>query len=142
MPCCREIAKELQVNLLGYDYSGYGASSGQPTVLNTLADIDACYKWLLDHGKKPGDIVIYGQSVGSGPSCYLGAKKSGVAGVILHSPLATGNIPSASLLQSLIYNANPILCQTPVMCPHFDGSWIARHVCWLRHHHQAFHHSV
>ena len=31
-----------------------------------------------------------GQSVGSGPTCYLGAKVPGLAGVILHSPLATG----------------------------------------------------
>jgi dienelactone hydrolase len=84
------MARELKVNLMAYDYSGYGASNGQATVLNTLADIEACYQWLLDTGKCPSDIALYGQSVGSGPSCHLAAKESGLAGVILHSPLATG----------------------------------------------------
>ena len=59
----REIARELDVNLLGYDYSGYGCSSGQPSVLNALADIEACYDWLRSRGQQPQDIVAYGQSV-------------------------------------------------------------------------------
>lgn len=37
-----------------------------------------------------GSSVSAGQSVGSGPTCHLGAKVPGLAGVILHSPLATG----------------------------------------------------
>ncbi len=37
-----------------------------------------------------GSFVSAGQSVGSGPTCHLGAKVPGLAGVILHSPLATG----------------------------------------------------
>ena len=53
-PCCRELARELRVNLLGYDYAGYGASQGEPSVLNALADIEACYQWLLCvKGNKP-----------------------------------------------------------------------------------------
>ena len=59
---CREVARELRVNLLGYDYSGYGASEGEPSVLNSLADIDACYQWLTTvKGKQPKDIVLYGE---------------------------------------------------------------------------------
>ena len=58
----REIARELGVNLLGYDYSGYGASDGQPSVLNSLADLDACYQWLISvKGMQPKDIVLYGK---------------------------------------------------------------------------------
>ena len=42
------------MNLLGYDYAGYGASQGEPSVLNALADIEACYQWLLSvKGKQP-----------------------------------------------------------------------------------------
>ena len=58
----REIAKELKVNLLGYDYAGYGASQGEPSVLNSLADIEACYEWLISvKGQQPKDIVLYGE---------------------------------------------------------------------------------
>jgi hypothetical protein len=69
---CREIARELEVNLLGYDYSGYGASSGQPSVLNALADIEACYEWLRSvRSVAPQDIIAYGQSVRMSPLHFL-----------------------------------------------------------------------
>lgn len=90
LPFYREIAHELQVNLLGYDYSGYGASTGAPSVLNTFADIETCLAWLLQQGKRPRDIILYGQSVGSGPTCHLAAKLPDLGGVVLHSPLSTG----------------------------------------------------
>lgn len=68
MCVCREIARELQVNLLGYDYSGYGASTGQHSVPNVMADIEACYDWLVTQGTKPGSIIAYGQSVSPLPA--------------------------------------------------------------------------
>lgn len=77
--------------MLLYDYTGYGQSSGVlPTVSDTYADIDACLAWLLANGKHKRDIVLYGQSVGSGPSVNLAARTPGFAGVILHSPLCSG----------------------------------------------------
>ena len=77
--------------MLGYDYSGYGCSTGTPSVSNTIADINACYQFLLQvKGKRPQDIVVYGQSVGSGPTCDLGASEKGLKGIVLHSPLMSG----------------------------------------------------
>ena len=65
----REVARELKVNLLGYDYSGYGGSDGEPSVLNSLADIDACYQWLTSvKGKQPKDIVLYGDASAMSPA--------------------------------------------------------------------------
>lgn len=75
---------------MGYDYSGYGRSTGSPSVANTLNDISACLEWLYAAGKHPSDIVLYGQSVGSGPSVYLAAATDGIAGLVLHSALASG----------------------------------------------------
>ena len=42
------------------------------------------------YGIPAGRVVLYGQSVGSGPSCYLGAERADLAGVVLHSPLLSG----------------------------------------------------
>eukprot|EP00884_Botryococcus_braunii_P006119 jgi/Botrbrau1/15508/Bobra.0225s0001.3 len=86
----RELGRDLNVAVMCYDYTGYGGSSGKPSVENTLADIDAVYEWLRNQGADPSDIVLYGQSVGSGPTGYLAAKEPRLAGVILHSPLASG----------------------------------------------------
>jgi len=37
--------------------------------------------------------MLYGQSVGSGPTVYLAAVTEGIAGLILHSALASGPPP-------------------------------------------------
>ncbi|GAX81505.1 hypothetical protein CEUSTIGMA_g8933.t1 [Chlamydomonas eustigma] len=92
LPVYREISKLLKVNVMGYDYSGYGCSSGDmPSVGHTLADISAVYQYMVQEMKlPPKSIILYGQSVGSGPTAFLGAQESEVAGVVLHSPLLSG----------------------------------------------------
>lgn len=46
-----------------------GACTGEPAVSNTFADISAVYKLLVEHYRTPPSrIVLYGQSVGSGPT--------------------------------------------------------------------------
>jgi hypothetical protein len=87
------LAKGLQCNVIMYDYSGYGESGGVPLEGNTYNDIEMVYDYALHHVVENGDerqIVIYGQSVGSGPSCYICTKKPGVGGLILHSPFMSG----------------------------------------------------
>lgn len=86
-----ELSFHLRVNLLGYDYSGYGQSSGKPSEQNTYADIEAAYKCLEDnYGAKEEDIILYGQSVGSGPTLDLAARLPCLRAVVLHSPILSG----------------------------------------------------
>ncbi|KAK7271884.1 hypothetical protein RJT34_28138 [Clitoria ternatea] len=81
----------LRVNLIGYDYSGYGQSSGKPSEQNTYADIEAVYRCLEEsYGTKQEDIILYGQSVGSGPTLDLAAKLPQLRAVVLHSPILSG----------------------------------------------------
>ena len=42
------------------------------------------------YNRTPDDIVLYGQSVGSGPSVDLASRTRGLAGCVLHSPLMSG----------------------------------------------------
>ncbi|XP_049383196.1 uncharacterized protein LOC125847600 [Solanum stenotomum] len=86
-----ELSIHLRVNLLGYDYSGYGQSTGKPSEQNTYADIEAAYKCLEEnYGTKQEDVILYGQSVGSGPTLDLAARLPRLRAVILHSPLLSG----------------------------------------------------
>lgn len=81
----------LRVNLMGYDYSGYGASTGKPSEANTYADIEAAYQCLqTEYGISQEDIILYGQSVGSGPTLHLAAKLPRLRGVVLHSAILSG----------------------------------------------------
>lgn len=84
-----ELAYRLGVVVVGVEYSGYGVATGEPTLANTYADVEAAYDLAIDWGVPPERIVVYGQSVGSGPAMWL-ASKHKLAGIILHSPLLSG----------------------------------------------------
>lgn len=86
-----ELSHRLRVNLMGYDYSGYGQSTGKPTESNTYADIDAAYECLREkYGVKDEQLILYGQSVGSGPTVDLASRTPNLRGVVLHSPILSG----------------------------------------------------
>ncbi|CAN1845716.1 Alpha/beta hydrolase domain-containing protein 17C [Linum perenne] len=86
-----ELSIHLRVNLLGYDYSGYGQSTGKPSEHNTYADVEAAYKCLEDnYGARQENIILYGQSVGSGPTLDLAARLPRLRAVVLHSPILSG----------------------------------------------------
>ncbi|KAK8529097.1 hypothetical protein V6N13_102030 [Hibiscus sabdariffa] len=86
-----ELSVHLNVNLLGYDYSGYGQSTGKPSEQDTYADIEAAYKCLEEtYGVKQEDTILYGQSVGSGPTLELAIRLPHLRAVVLHSPILSG----------------------------------------------------
>jgi hypothetical protein len=58
---------------MSYDYTGYGCSSGKPSVAATCADIEAVYRYTVETlGVDPASVILYGQSVGSGPTVGSG----------------------------------------------------------------------
>ncbi|GJM97924.1 hypothetical protein PR202_ga14887 [Eleusine coracana subsp. coracana] len=86
-----ELSSHLNVNLMGYDYSGYGQSSGKPSEQNTYADIEAAYRCLIEtYGASEENIILYGQSVGSGPTLDLASRLPHLRAVVLHSPILSG----------------------------------------------------
>ncbi|XP_027338940.1 alpha/beta hydrolase domain-containing protein 17C-like [Abrus precatorius] len=86
-----ELRAHLRVNIMSYDYSGYGGSTGKPSEFNTYYDIEAVYDCLTsEHGIKPEDLILYGQSVGSGPTIHLACKLQNLRGVVLHSAILSG----------------------------------------------------
>lgn len=86
-----ELRAHLRVNLMCYDYSGYGASSGKPSEFNTYYDIEAVYECLKrEYGIIQEELILYGQSVGSGPTLHLATRLPGLRGVVLHSAILSG----------------------------------------------------
>eukprot|EP01023_Acetabularia_acetabulum_P034054 TRINITY_DN31976_c0_g4_i1.p1 TRINITY_DN31976_c0_g4~~TRINITY_DN31976_c0_g4_i1.p1 ORF type:complete len:283 (-),score=30.96 TRINITY_DN31976_c0_g4_i1:489-1337(-) len=88
-----QLMRQTRCNILCYDYTGYGRSSPgiEPKPNHTLADIKACYNCLV-HTKNinPKNIVLYGESLGSGPTVWLASKTPEIGGVILHAALLSG----------------------------------------------------
>ncbi|KAK1319972.1 hypothetical protein QJS10_CPB04g01621 [Acorus calamus] len=86
-----ELSIHLRVNVVGYDYSGYGQSTGKPSEQNTYADIEAVYRFFVEnYGVKEEDVILYGQSVGSGPTLDLATRLPRLRAVVLHSPILSG----------------------------------------------------
>lgn len=88
------LMQSLNVNVFVYEYSSYGHSykrNGKkvvPSEAKTNADILAAYQYLREEGVEPRNIVVFGRSVGSGPSCYLAANRD-VGGLVLISGLSS-----------------------------------------------------
>lgn len=63
----------------------------QPSEHNTYADIEAAYKCLEEsYGAKQEDVILYGQSVGSGPTLDLATRLPRLRAVVLHSAILSG----------------------------------------------------
>ncbi|MGA7932508.1 MAG: alpha/beta hydrolase, partial [Kovacikia sp.] len=80
-----EQLRTIGFSIFAYDYQGYGTSQGKPSEQNSYRDIDAAYHYLTTQLRvAPDRIVVFGQSVGGGPSVDL-ASRQPVAGLILQS---------------------------------------------------------
>uniref|UniRef100_A0A7N2MZQ4 Uncharacterized protein n=1 Tax=Quercus lobata TaxID=97700 RepID=A0A7N2MZQ4_QUELO len=64
---------------------------GLPSESNTYSDIEAVYQCLeTEYGVSQEDLILYGQSVGSGPTLHLASKLPRLRGVVLHSAILSG----------------------------------------------------
>ncbi len=80
---------KMGYGVMAYDYAGYGNSTGAAGEKQSYSDIDAAYAYLVEKKQiAPGNIVIMGFSVGSGPSCYL-AEKTAVKALVIVAGFAS-----------------------------------------------------
>ena len=75
---------ETGVNLLTFDYRGYGRSDGEPSEAGTYTDAEAAYQWLRTRGFAPEHILVWGESLGGGIASHLAATEP-VGGLMLQS---------------------------------------------------------
>jgi len=72
--------------ILAYDYPGYGISEGEPDEQGCYSACQAAWDHLTQKLSVPkNQIIIYGQSVGSGPSVWLASREK-TAGLVLVAP--------------------------------------------------------
>ena len=73
----------LDVNVLLFDYRGYGQSEGAPSEAGLYRDAEAVWAYLTGTlGIAPQAIVIHGQSMGGAPAAWLAARKTPAALVV------------------------------------------------------------
>jgi pimeloyl-ACP methyl ester carboxylesterase len=73
-------------SVFAYDYQGYGKSGGAPTLDGVVEDAEAAYDYLVKElHVAPRNIILFGQSLGTGVSAEL-SKRRECAAIILLSP--------------------------------------------------------
>jgi len=73
-------------------YRGYGTNPGQPSEEGLYSDVRAALEYLETQGLKTSDIVLYGESLGSGLAVKIAAERAAsgpVAALILEAPFSS-----------------------------------------------------
>jgi uncharacterized protein len=75
----------LGYGLAALSYRGYGGSTGAPSEAANVRDARLLYRTVISQGVQPRDIVLYGESLGSGVAVQL-ASAEPVGAVVLDAP--------------------------------------------------------
>lgn len=79
------ILRQVGIDMLYFDYRGYGKSQGKPSEVGTAMDARAAYTWLVDEkGADPKHIVAWGRSLGGAVAARL-ADENEVGALVLET---------------------------------------------------------
>ncbi len=80
--------KEIKINFLLLSWRGFSGNKGTPSEAGLYEDARTAIRWLKSKGIKENDIIIYGESLGTGVATEIGQGKK-FAGIILESPFTS-----------------------------------------------------
>ena len=84
-----DMSNILNCNIISYDYSGFGFSSGYFSLETINEDLEEVLNFILNHLEiKLENIILYGKTIGSSPSIFISSKDKycSIKGLILQSP--------------------------------------------------------
>ena len=105
---------DQHVNLLVFDYRGYGENPGEPTVAGLKEDGLAAYDYLINEKHvNPEDLVIHGHSLGSFIASFIASQKK-ARGLVLECPITdakdlTGRLVPWLLRPFFKFDIDPVL---------------------------------
>ena len=79
---------KLDLNILIISWRGFSGNEGEPSEKNLYHDAKEAVKWLNNRGVDNKNIILYGESLGTGVATELG-KRNIFAGIILESPFTS-----------------------------------------------------
>ncbi len=95
------IFHRLGLDVLILDYRGYGKSQGSPSEQGLYRDARAAWDWLTtERGYAPGDVVIFGRSLGAAVAAHL-ASETDPGGLILESGFSSAREASRAIFPLL-----------------------------------------
>ena len=82
------LIKDFDINFLIVAYRGFNGNKGKPTEKGLYEDARSTLNWLAKQKIKEDQIIIYGESLGTGVSIEIAQNKN-FAGIILESPFTS-----------------------------------------------------
>ena len=79
---------DMNINFLLLAWRGFSGNKGKPTEQGLYEDARSAIKWLIEKGILEENIIIYGESLGTGIATEIAQNKK-YAGVILESPFTS-----------------------------------------------------
>ena len=79
---------KLKINILLISWRGFSGNNGTPTEKNLYKDAEAAIKWLNQKGISNNQIILYGESLGTGVAVEM-AKRNSFNSIILESPFTS-----------------------------------------------------
>jgi len=80
--------KDININFLLVAWRGFNGNKGKPTERGLYEDARSAVKWLNSKGISENNIIIYGESLGTGVATEIAQNKN-FAGIILESPFTS-----------------------------------------------------
>ena len=80
--------EKMEVNFLLIAWRGFSGNRGKPTEQGLYEDARSAVRWLKLNGVSENDIIIYGESLGTGVATEIAQNKN-FAGMILESPFTS-----------------------------------------------------
>ena len=72
---------DMNINFLLLSWRGFNGNAGKPTESGLYLDARSAVKWLINQGVEVEDIIIYGESLGTGVATEI-AQNQNFAGII------------------------------------------------------------
>ena len=118
---------KLDINILLISWRGFSDNKGSPTEKNLYQDAEASIQWLNEQGVNNNQIILYGESLGSGVAVEIG-KENNFNSIILESPFTSIEnsakiyypyLPVKLLLKDRYDSINKIkMINTPILIMH------------------------
>jgi len=118
---------KLDINILLISWRGFSGNKGSPTENNLYQDAEASIQWLNEKGVNNNQIILYGESLGSGVAVEIG-KENNFNSIILESPFTSIEnsakiyypyLPVKLLLKDRYDSINKIkMINTPILIMH------------------------
>ena len=87
------LSEKTGADVFAYEYPGYSVSTPsehKASEKRCYQAVDAAMQYLVEsEGVSPRSLVLFGRSLGTGPTCDLASRTENLAGTVLQSPLSS-----------------------------------------------------